>query len=818
MSIIYLDLPLNLVDKTYVVDSTASIFASLLCTFSSLVFCIHIYFYRTNLYFRRSPNQLILKKLFFEALLSVHFLLIFSALQEELNNSSSSKLKVLAILSLPITFCCYYFNYTIADNLSGEYSYDSYRKRLQSYDIKAIASIILLILLGLAFLNRSDGIDSMFLRYTTDQSFFSNFENVFYLFTLVLNCNMVNKTRSLLYKHYALFSYYEKTQNSAIIKSLIFRHSLFVFLFTICFLPNNVYMLYVNFFGIIEPNKFLSHYNSFAMPSMTLGSIAITYSDPCIRKYLKYMLLHIFCKKDISRLMKKINGEDFSSPYSDPCKSSDNLSTVLKSEENQPTEILPKIYSSTKVINNFAGSKKNKKLDVDEGGIEMQSINSMDYFNQISEMIEKKPEFPNRPNFSYGNSNSVFVSGGIDLSFSPQDTQREVSGSVRSSLQVFDEDQYQILNNHKIVNENIEKISCIYVGLKREIIDDNLKVSSDLVKDPSQIFKISNEDFPQLDSEIKLLNMEPIIKVFFPTMFTNIRKLYKIDKDKMLASFCPLRTNEMGLDGKVCLGGRSGSAITSTWDEQILIKTINFNEKNAFVKMASGYYEKLQTGSLMSPILGLYMISSPKKQSQYIILMKNMSILDVDLTLIMKYDLKGSSVDRSTLDYDKIQKMKKSSNYTNLGLSNLVLKDEDLKHLNLELNFIDSEKNRFLSCIEKDSEFFKEFNITDYSIFLCIYDLKEFMTRNGERKSIDEIKELQNNFNVFASENSKYLFQISVIDFLSEYDFQKMSEQLIKKVKIFLLRQKDSNISAQNPYNYSKRLILYSKRLVGYSD
>jgi hypothetical protein len=43
-----------------------------------------------------------------------------------------------------------------------------------------------------------------------------------------------------------------------------------------------------------------------------------------------------------------------------------------------------------------------------------------------------------------------------------------------------------------------------------------------------------------------------------------------------------------------------------------------------------------------------------------------------------------------------------------------------------------------------------------------------------------------------------------------------MGEVLAKSLKIFFFRGKDNNISAQNPYNYSSRLIKYSRNLVGY--
>lgn len=89
---------------------------------------------------------------------------------------------------------------------------------------------------------------------------------------------------------------------------------------------------------------------------------------------------------------------------------------------------------------------------------------------------------------------------------------------------------------------------------------------------------------------------------------------------------------------------------------------------------------------------------------------------------------------------------------------NEILKDNDLKDLNIKLNLTDEDMERIIKQIEDDTAFLNSYNITDYSLLLTINEFK-----------LEDYEKFADNIRIFKSRDDKYLYSLSIIDFLSVF-------------------------------------------------
>jgi len=91
-----------------------------------------------------------------------------------------------------------------------------------------------------------------------------------------------------------------------------------------------------------------------------------------------------------------------------------------------------------------------------------------------------------------------------------------------------------------------------------------------------------------------------------------------------------------------------------------------------------------------------------------------------------------------------------------LKYKNVILKDNDLKDLNITLNLTNEEMKKIIKQIENDTAFLNSYNITDYSLLLTINEYK-----------LEDYEKFNDNIRIFKSKDDKYLYSLSIIDFLS---------------------------------------------------
>lgn len=443
-------------------------------------------------------------------------------------------------------------------------------------------------------------------------------------------------------------------------------------------------------------------------------------------------------------------------------------------------------------------------------------------------------------------------------------------------------DEYDLIEHHQIRNENLRKILSIYFieeksynsvinkfgdneNIPLEINTTNCVEYQQLNISSEKLYNSLSESLIKKISEICSINtFKTSVSSYFNTIFLFIRILksysnnYSFRDIKATKKEIQKTLNELLISLNISdnltnyldikfKGGRSGMSIYSTFDKMCLLKNVTNQESNTIKKFINSYYLRfLDNNTLLCPIYGLYKIKENIDNEYYTILMKNVNLYLKNLRKIFTFDLKGSSVDRQILnkkDQELIHKYldkrnityKNKINVSKLSLERIkalekevylalnyydgeVLKDEDLKSIGFKLMFSDEDSERFIDSIEKDCKLLKDYNITDYSILINVYDLHSYYVSSKDTNEMisrnQKIEEIKENFNYFISIDNQYLYEIAIIDYLSEYNYSKMGENLAKNLKLFLQGSKDNNVSAQNAERYCYRLISYAKSIL----
>jgi len=334
---------------------------------------------------------------------------------------------------------------------------------------------------------------------------------------------------------------------------------------------------------------------------------------------------------------------------------------------------------------------------------------------------------------------------------------------------------YDYLNSNLEFWENISRMIAISISLDEDrIYDRDINYMSKFASSLpwAEKYYTSRSDFKEFTQKklpdwmnIKYDPRFKTIKVkickYMPLVFHHLRIIDKISIDKILEGLDPLKNLENIINSKI-IGGRSDNPIIYTWNKSFVLKTISKQEKNIFEKMVKDYQMRLRdTKTLICRIYGLFKIKVGDQYDSFVILMRNMCELP-DESRFFTFDLKGSSVDRSS--FRESQKAFYKDGFQDEiedNHKNLILKDNDFEHL--KLNFLLSTKDakNFILSIENDAQFLSNYNITDYSLLVTIHKFD----KDAYLKSF--------NCRVMKSYDDKYLYNFSIIDFLTvNFNFQ----------------------------------------------
>ena len=190
----------------------------------------------------------------------------------------------------------------------------------------------------------------------------------------------------------------------------------------------------------------------------------------------------------------------------------------------------------------------------------------------------------------------------------------------------------------------------------------------------------------------------------------------KIDKNKIKFSLSAKRNRDQVFQAGESQG-KSGSFFFFSHDKKFIIKTMYDDELKVFLEALPDYFEHLKKypDCMLARIYGVFKVKMEDIVPVNLLLMANTIRCDSSSAIKNVFDLKGSVINR------EIKNTK--------GLKNTsTLKDMNLKRIKKEhqlmnndfLKFKPEDIEKIMDQIKKDVEFFKKFNLMDYSLLLAI--------------------------------------------------------------------------------------------------
>jgi hypothetical protein len=167
------------------------------------------------------------------------------------------------------------------------------------------------------------------------------------------------------------------------------------------------------------------------------------------------------------------------------------------------------------------------------------------------------------------------------------------------------------------------------------------------------------------------------------------------------------------------------------------------------------------------------------------------------------FDLKGSMVNRHVPG----ENHKPTS----------TLKDRNLIDIcreNIYLRFRPNDIRKINDRLREDATILKMFNLMDYSILLCIEENIQDKHKTKEEiiVTFDNLKKEKGMRHQFISDCGKWIYHLSVIDYLQDYNCEKRGENFLKTNRTTAENAK--LISAVHPDDYATRFIAFIKTSV----
>lgn len=337
-----------------------------------------------------------------------------------------------------------------------------------------------------------------------------------------------------------------------------------------------------------------------------------------------------------------------------------------------------------------------------------------------------------------------------------------------------------------------------------------------------------------INESIKVLELAPKV-------FHKIRRLDGISNEIIKKSLDPNANRKAAFkagEGQ----GKSGSFFFFSNDKKFIIKTMDDSEYSTFKRLFLEYENlvKNPNDSLLARIYGIYTVKKERiTPIRFLLMGSTISLTEGGKNLLYQFDLKGSLINRyvktkGTHDPGKVLK----------DINLLELKSKKL------LKFREEDVKEIMRMIKRDSNILRNHSIMDYSLLLAIEknpyrkehmgtnriismekelderaireESKEFMTSNqaqitsiegrdpsDESPSNDDDSyklelpwdQIKSSRHMYISKDLAYIYHISIIDYLQDYNFDKKLENLLKKV----WRGPKAEISAVSPWRYGRR-------------
>jgi len=302
-----------------------------------------------------------------------------------------------------------------------------------------------------------------------------------------------------------------------------------------------------------------------------------------------------------------------------------------------------------------------------------------------------------------------------------------------------------------------------------------------------------------------------------PRVFARMRFAAGFSKRELLASIQTIDDAGGGLKG-----GASGAFLFPSQDGRIVVKTLNAEEAASLRALAPAFAAHFShnPNSLINRFLGQFKMFLYGRTIHFVIIQSVFSAAPPRSILTVKYDLKGSWVNRSAKPGDA------------------TLKDNDLRrdgfhsafgwHEDLPIRLPASLHSALMETLETDSAFLSELNVMDYSLLLCAFEPEAIAlsatSTKGEQNSLEDEGGHLATLPVIADasetglgtrhvtliEREAGVMLVGVIDVLQAWTCQKAGERCLKTR---LQRRDARGVSAMPVAEYRARFLGFAREI-----
>ncbi|KAG9393752.1 Phosphatidylinositol-4-phosphate 5-Kinase [Carpediemonas membranifera] len=194
-------------------------------------------------------------------------------------------------------------------------------------------------------------------------------------------------------------------------------------------------------------------------------------------------------------------------------------------------------------------------------------------------------------------------------------------------------------------------------------------------------------------------------KDYAPKVFRALRNHFGVDAADYMLSICG-ESSLLGLPSP----GKSGSAFFSSHDHTYMIKTMSKSESKFLRSILPEYYAHFvrHPHTLITRYFGLHRVNPRHQSKVHIVVMNN--VFDTPLDVDIVYDLKGSTVGRTTRT--------EAMSDRDVGKT---LKDLDMIRWKRKIRLDSRKQQLLLRQLELDCQFLAGLGLMDYSLLLGIH-------------------------------------------------------------------------------------------------
>ncbi|CAF0748376.1 unnamed protein product [Adineta ricciae] len=299
------------------------------------------------------------------------------------------------------------------------------------------------------------------------------------------------------------------------------------------------------------------------------------------------------------------------------------------------------------------------------------------------------------------------------------------------------------------------------------------------------------------------------VKEYCPLVFRAFREYWKVHDNSFRDSLTepPIPLNEVN---------KSNITYYQSYDRRFVLKCISKEDVEQIHNILPEYHRYIvetQGDTLLPHYYAMYRLTVDDKEN-YILVMRN--ILSSKLKIHYKYDVKGSTVDRSASDKEKLSPCP-------------TLKDNDFleKKRIIELGL--DQKSVFMERLKRDVDFLVNQHKMGYSLLIGIHDLDQGGVERERRLSgvdmntsdlsgndssdgsesptqINDDSSFDEPFRMRSAESStrRELYNLGIIDILTNYGMKKKSAHVAKTK---LSGSDADGISTVRPEIYARRFL-----------